>query len=77
MLKIKFGDQASLCFMPLVGITYLLKRSLVEKNNSHQVLVDIARNQPKVKMILTNMLIWPLILFIDHTYVKKILVDHD
>ncbi|CAD8205743.1 unnamed protein product [Paramecium pentaurelia] len=76
ILKLQFGKQAYLWYAPIWGLLKYNFRSLKQNGDFFDDLRKRMRQNPKVKMLLTNFLDKPFINFVDSEYVKKMYLDH-
>ena len=69
ILKYQLGEAAALRFFPVLGELYYFGKSETEHKDSLEFMKLILRD-PKKKVILTNIFIWPSLLVLDHHYIK-------
>ncbi|CAD8118886.1 unnamed protein product [Paramecium sonneborni] len=76
ILKLQFGKEAYLWYSPIWGSLKYNFRSLEQNGDFFGDFRKIMRDNPKVKILLTNFLDQPFINFVDSEYVKKMYQDY-
>ncbi|CAD8166782.1 unnamed protein product [Paramecium octaurelia] len=77
LLKLKFGDKAIIMFYPIFGFVGIFMRSIKTNQDVMKSINDALRNNPKAKIILSNFLNKPCIMFAGTEYLKQSYQDHD
>ncbi|CAD8199300.1 unnamed protein product [Paramecium octaurelia] len=76
ILKLQFGKEAYLWYAPIWGLLKYNFRSLKQNGDFFDDLRKRMRENPQVKILLTNFLDKPFINFVDSEYIKKMYLEY-
>ncbi|CAK77009.1 unnamed protein product (macronuclear) [Paramecium tetraurelia] len=77
LLKLKLGDKAIIMFYPIFGFIGIFMRSIKTNQDVTKSINVALRNNPRAKIILSNFLNKPCIMFAGTEYLKQSYQDHD
>ena len=75
-VKRRFGKDAKVAYIPFIGFFGNLQKSLKKHGDSVHFVKEAVKENPDLKVILTNIFSTPLLVFTCPKYFKDIMIDH-